>query len=87
LRFSAPLEDIEVKFVIEPQAGCAADNSCHDPNRWGAAPLSVKGARVSPARLKAMPISGAINRMKTLPLDPAITDRISFLLVVWIRHS
>jgi hypothetical protein len=27
----APLEDSEVKFVIELQVGCAADNSCHDP--------------------------------------------------------
>jgi hypothetical protein len=42
---------MEVKFVIELQAGCAADNSCQVPYRWTGAPKR-KGNNCQPSDAK-----------------------------------
>jgi hypothetical protein len=63
-RFSAPLGDMEVKFVIELQVGWAADSSCHDPYRWAVAPSRTEPTSASPAKLKIIPIKGVMKRMQ-----------------------
>jgi hypothetical protein len=76
-RVPVPLEDAEVKFVIELQVGCAADSSCHDPYRWVVTPPADRATNISPAKLKAIPINGAMKRMQlSLRIRPSRT-RIS----------
>jgi hypothetical protein len=78
---------MDVKFVIELQVGCAADNSCHDPYRWACAPSKTRPTSASPAKLKIIPINGLIKRMQfSLWIQPLPAASFVKLLFVCLRH-